>query len=180
MQCLVAYIAIFSDERPRGLLNAWRPAFWLLNILLVYPVLGVIWIHQALVPPARLHISRAKKALFRLRRPRDLDIPQLVQYQPSDRELELPKTKLVDILCIEHLLLNIVGNMHYVDVVNLSLTCRATREVVFPRNDMEMRVPKLKASCCNKRTRKTCLYCNKIMCYVSYSGPDYSSLCKWQ
>jgi len=167
IQLLIAYISIFSDENPYSLLNAWRPAYIIAKPLLIWPGIGLVRLHYAFAPPARLYISRAKKSLYRLRKPANFAILELTQYKSADRRFCMPGSKLMDVLFIEHLLLNVVDNMHYQDVVNLSMTCHAAREAVYPRNDLAMRVPKLEGICCEKDTKRTCLYCNKIMCSVS-------------
>jgi hypothetical protein len=163
IQFLIAYVGIFSDENPYSLLNAYRPAYWLLCFI-IYPV---VWTRDYCLPRTRLHISRAKKSTYRLRKTKDYELPELARYKPPDKEFSVPKSKLINVLFIEHLLLDIVDNLHYEDIVNLSLTCRAAREAIYPRNDLAMRTAKLKRACCLKWTRKACLYCNKIICYVS-------------
>ncbi|KAF2680135.1 hypothetical protein K458DRAFT_107330 [Lentithecium fluviatile CBS 122367] len=173
IQFLVAYVGIFSDENPFSLLNAYRPAYWLLYLFIIYPIL---WTRDVVLPFCRIHFSRSKKSLYRLRKTTDFELPEITQYQAPDRQFDMPKTKLMDVLFIEHILLDVVDNMHYEDVVNLSLACRAVREAVFPRNDLTMRIPKLKETCCQRGTRRACLYCNKIICFWCARRPHLPAL----
>lgn len=74
----------------------------------------------------------------------------------------------MDILIIEHILLNIVDHMHYQDVINLGMACKAVRSVVYPPMDLEYRIPKLIDRSCGPWPKRNCLYCNKKICDVSH------------
>lgn len=150
-QFLLAYISVFFDEREFSLLNPMRPIVWLL-VIFIGPAL---FVHDVIFPRIRLWLSYTKKGLAELRSTKDLQIPPHTQFKPQYQSFEAPKSKLTDVLAIEHVLLNVVDYLHFEDVVNLSLTCRAVREVVYPPQDLDYRVPKL--------TRR-CEYCQTLHC----------------
>lgn len=159
---LVAYVGIFFDEREWSILNPMRPVVWLIVALIGPPII----IHDRLFPKIRLTFSYLKKTFFRMQFTRDVKIEQPPQFKPPYEFFQVSNPKLMDVLIIEHVLLNIVDYMHYEDVVNFSLVSRAVREAVFPPGDLVHRVPKLKERCCEAATKKGCLYCNKRICFV--------------
>lgn len=165
-QMMVSYIGIFFDEREFSILNPMRPLVWVILIILGPPIL----VHDLLFPRIRIYFSYVKKWKNRSRAQKDLKIPEPVTFRAPDRDFDSPETKLTHLLVIEHVLLNIVDHSHYEDIINLSLTCRAVRETVFPPRDLEYRVPKLKTRCCETSTKTGCLYCNKKICFVRYES----------
>jgi hypothetical protein len=169
IEFLIAYIGIFSNGNFYSFFNPWRPAYWACQVFFASPMFLYFFFYHIFVPPTYLLVSRARKSLSRLRRPVDLPILELTRYKASDRPFNMSESKLLNVLFIEHLLLSVVDTLHYDDVVNLSMICRAAREAVFPQNDMAMRVPKLMAISCETDVspKKTCLYCNKMICSVS-------------
>lgn len=120
-----------------------RPLVWILVILFGPAVL----IHDAFLPRFRLWLSYTKKGIADLRSTKDLQIPLQTSFKPQYRKFAVPDSKFTDVLAIEHILLGVVDYLHFEDVVNLSLVCRAVREVVYPPNDLSFRVPKLNKHC---------------------------------
>jgi hypothetical protein len=142
-QFLLTYVSVFFDEREYSFLNPMRPFVWLM-IVFIAPILVV---HDFVIPHIRLWLSYSKKGIAELRSTKDLQIPPQTHFIPQYRSFEMPKTMLMDVLAIEHVLLNMADYMHFGDVVNLSMTCRAVREVVYPPQDLDYRVPKLTRHC---------------------------------
>lgn len=102
---------------------------------------------ESVFPRIRLYISFARKSREVIRSKESIDIPLQTQFKPQWEGYHIPKTKLMKVLNIEHVLLNVVEYMHHRDVVNLSLACRAVREAVYPARDLEFRRPKLEKAC---------------------------------
>lgn len=116
-------------------------------VLLFTPWFIVLGITNGVLPRIRLWISFVKKSISRFRSKDSIDIPLQAQFRPQWAGYHIPKTKLMNVLNIEHVLLNVVEHMHHEDVVNLSLACRAVREAVYPSNDLQYRLPKLHKYC---------------------------------
>lgn len=144
--CVLTYISIFFDEREYSLLNTFRPVVWL-GFALFSPFFIVHWMLESVFPRIRLYISFARKSREVIRSKESIDIPLQTQFKPQWEGYHIPKTKLMKVLNIEHVLLNVVEYMHHRDVVNLSLACRAVREAVYPARDLEFRRPKLEKAC---------------------------------
>lgn len=98
---------------------------------------------KKIFPRTRLWLSYSRKRVARLRTDEDIELQEIVVFKPQSADYDVPNTKLIQVLNIEHLLLTVVEYMHNGDVVNLGLTCRAVREAVYPSNDLGYRVPKL-------------------------------------
>lgn len=161
-QLLICYIEFFYDLRETSLLNPWRPFF-----CLIICILGpAAWIHTHVLPRIRYAFHYALKFERRIRGTEELSFVKPAPYMPR-YEHNVSHPKLQQILTIEHVLLELVSNLHYEDVINLSLSSKAVREAVYPGRDLEHRVPKLKKYCCEKQSKKECLYCNKKICRVS-------------
>jgi hypothetical protein len=201
-QFFLTYVSVFFDEREHSFLNPMRPLVWLM-IIIFAPILLV---HDILLPRIRLWLSYSKKGIAQLRSTKDLQIPPQTQFNPQYRIFEIPKTMLTDVFAIEHVLLNVVDYMHFGDVVNLSLTCRAVREVVYPPKDLDYRVPKLMRHCeyslpsyclppnatewfqflaqptdvlssgCSFGEQNKCLYCNNKLCSFCQHSPLWPGL----
>lgn len=161
-QMVISYVGIFFDEREFSILNPMRPFVWLIVLIIGPPIL----IHDLVFPRIRLGFSYIKKTAGRIPAAKDLKIPKMTQFKPSPEQFKIPDTKLIDILVIEHVMLNVVDYMHYEDVINLSLACKAARELVYPSRDLDHRIPKLKKRCCDTFFKSGCLYCNKRICLV--------------
>ncbi|KAL5414534.1 hypothetical protein PMIN04_008993 [Paraphaeosphaeria minitans] len=171
-QFVLAYISVFFDEREFSLLNPVRPLVWLV-IILIGPA---FFVHDLIFPRIRLWLSYTKKGVAELRSTKDLQIPPQTQFTPQYQSFEAPKTKLTNVLAIEHVLLNLIGYIHFEDVVNLSRTCRAVREVVYPPQDLDYRVPKLTRHCCSIAEQSKCLYCNNKICGSCQRNPLWPGL----
>ena len=146
-QCILAYVTVFFDERERSLLNPLRPLAYILGLALMPIVLIWHFLFNLLFPQIRLGLSYIRKTLNQLRSEKEIDVPPQTKFKAQWKGYHVPKTKLMVILNIEHVLLNVVDYMHHEDVVNLSLTCKAIRVAVYPPNDLEFRVPKLEKHC---------------------------------
>lgn len=154
---------IFFDGRERSILNPWRLFFNILIVISGPP----IYIYSKSIPRIRLWWRYVLKLMNPVNMKR-LGLPQPSPYVPR-YNYTISNLKLQEVLTIEHVLLNIVNHSHYEDIINLSLTCRAVREAVFPGRDLKHRIPKLRHHCCNKESKKTCMYCNKNICQVGFS-----------
>ncbi|KAK7190155.1 hypothetical protein PSPO01_03876 [Paraphaeosphaeria sporulosa] len=171
-QSVLAYVSVFFDEREFSLLNPMRPLIWLV-ILFVGPLL---FVHDVIFPRIRLWLSYTKKGVAELRSTRDFQIPPQARFTPQYQSFEAPKTKLTNVLAIEHVLLNVTDYLHHDDVVHLSMTCRAVREVVYPSEDLDYRVPKLTRHCCSISEASKCLYCNNKICGSCQRNPLWPGL----
>ncbi|KAF2446338.1 hypothetical protein P171DRAFT_430502 [Karstenula rhodostoma CBS 690.94] len=171
-QFLLAYISVFFDEREFSLLNPIRPFVWLLFIIIA----PFLLVRDGVLPRIRLWLSYTRKGVAELRSTKDLQVPPQTQFIPQYQSFEAPKSKLTDVLAIEHVLLNMVDYLHFEDVVNLSLTCRAVREVVYPPRDLDYRVPKLTRHCCSIAEESKCLYCNNKICGSCQRNPLWPGL----
>jgi hypothetical protein len=143
---VLTYISIFFDDREYSLLHTFRPLVWF-GFALFSPFFIVHWTLENVFPRIRLYISFARKSKEVIRSKESIDIPLQTQFKPQWEGYHIPKTKLMKVLNIEHVLLNVVEYMHHGDVVNLSLACRAVREAVYPAGDLEFRRPKLEKAC---------------------------------
>lgn len=156
---LAMYFGVWYDKRQYSILNPWRPLSWIISS-------PIIFVQNRVAPFLRFIYSWASKLILRHRRAyRGVQFEVSEPYFPSHYHI-ISNPKLQRILNIEHVLLNIVENMCYEDVINLSLTSRAVREAVYPCCDLELRVPKLKQYSCESLTKKPCIYCNKNICSV--------------
>ncbi|KAF2798360.1 hypothetical protein K505DRAFT_414386 [Melanomma pulvis-pyrius CBS 109.77] len=159
-QMLIAYVGVFFDEREYSFLNPFRPLFYLILVVISPP----FWIHTHVVPRLRFAYRYILK-LCRITGVKPLKFDQPIPYTPRDKHIVVTNPKLQQFLTIEHVLLVLVDNLHYEDVINLSLTCKSVREAVFPHRDLNYRIPKLKKRVCNEDSKKPCLYCNKKICF---------------
>ncbi|KAF2705816.1 hypothetical protein K504DRAFT_439067 [Pleomassaria siparia CBS 279.74] len=81
-------------------------------------------------------------------------------------------TGLADFLGIYDILILVVENLHYADIVNLSLACKSVRESVLPADDYERRLlhfnmytcdePKTQCWVCANQICATCTYEHKL------------------
>ncbi|KAF2811251.1 uncharacterized protein BDZ99DRAFT_298409 [Mytilinidion resinicola] len=159
-QMLIAYIGIFSDIREYSILNPYRPFAWF--VVIVFG--GPYWLACATVRRSRFLYRLLKKVARQLRGCKPIEFEKPPKYVPNYSGIKISNPKLENIFNIEHLLLPIASNLHYDDLINLSLTSKSVREAVFPAGDYEHRVRKLKAYSCNNNTKSRCEYCNKQVC----------------
>jgi hypothetical protein len=160
-QFLITYIGVFFDEREGSILNPFRP---LSNF--IFAIIGPpMWFTDHMMPRIRFGYQYAIKAARRMRS-KEPAFKASEPYKPR-YDYQVPNPKLIEVLNIEHILLEVIENSHYEDIINFSLASRAVREAVFPGGDLELRVPKLKKHCCNKESKVGCFYCNKKVCLVS-------------
>jgi hypothetical protein len=160
----IIYLGIFSDDRPASILNPYRPPI----TLLVAIIAPICWLREQsyrfrYVWRYMLRVARR----FRIHREINIDTP--LQYLPSDKRITIQNPKLHNILCVEHVLKEVVYWLHYEDVINLSMASKSVREAVFPSGDLIFRIPKLRRWTCDPDTKSVCLYCNKGICMVSDS-----------
>lgn len=72
-------------------------------------------------------------------------------------------TTFTDFLCYDVLVL-IARDLHYVDLVNLSLVSKSVRDVVFPRSDFATRSEHFKIYSCDELTKTQCWVCMIQVC----------------
>ncbi|KAF2490284.1 hypothetical protein BU16DRAFT_530802 [Lophium mytilinum] len=159
-QMLIAYIGIFCDIREYSLLNPYRPFAWFVMFVFGAPY----WFACAAVRRSRFLYRLTKKVARQLRGCKPIEFEKPLKYVPNYNGIKISNPKLESIFNIEHLLLPIASNLHYNDLINLSLTSKSVRESVFPAGDYEHRVRKLKAYSCSLDTKSCCEYCNKQVC----------------
>ena len=75
-------------------------------------------------------------------------------------------TAFTDFLCYDVLVL-IARDLHYVDLVNLSLASKSVRDVVFPHLDFAIRSEHFKIYSCDELTKTQCWVCMIQICNVS-------------
>ncbi|KAF2012638.1 hypothetical protein BU24DRAFT_425273 [Aaosphaeria arxii CBS 175.79] len=158
-QVLISYVAVFYDERERSLLNPWRLPICI-AIMIIFPI---IMLDEMVFPRVRYAYRSSLKLLRKFRKPKQVDIELSGRYVP-DYHHNGSNAKLLQVLYLEHALLAIVENLCYQDIVYFSLSSKAVREAIYPGNDLQYRVPKLKRNCCEAETRTHCIYCNKWIC----------------
>ncbi|KAF2474143.1 uncharacterized protein BDR25DRAFT_119377 [Lindgomyces ingoldianus] len=159
-QMFASYIGIFFDEREFSILNPYRPLFYFILAILGPPY----YFHHNITPKIRFTYFYVVKLIRRTRGLEKLSFEKAEPYVPRYESMIVPNAKLQQVLNIEHVLLNIVEYSHHEDIINLSLASKAVREAVYPGRDLAHRVPKLKKYCCEKDSKKGCLYCNKRIC----------------
>lgn len=145
----------------------------------LYTLLGVLLIGLFWIPREILSLLRYRKNYNERK----------TALQPSTNGIELDKHSkpkplapigskqlkehmlLNQILAIEHLLLPIAENIHYVDLVNLSRTAKSVNELVFPPQDIVFRRAKLQGKSCSDTSKTTCWNCSRQVCHVCTSNP---------
>ncbi|KAF2715234.1 hypothetical protein K504DRAFT_446118 [Pleomassaria siparia CBS 279.74] len=161
-QLLVAYGGVFFDEREHSMLNPFRPLLYLVNLILAI-IIVPFWLCTNVTPPIRFAYHYVHK-LSRRTREKPVEFDAVIPYTPQYEHITVSNRGLHQIFIIEHVLLNVVDNLHYEDIINLSLTAKAVREAVFPGQDLAYRIPKLKKRTCNEDSKTPCLYCKKNIC----------------
>jgi hypothetical protein len=72
---------------------------------------------------------------------------------------------LANLLCYDILML-IAPQVHYVDLINLSLASKGIRRAVFPSSEVGARAERLRMSSCENGTKSQCWVCNIQICNV--------------
>jgi hypothetical protein len=136
-------------------------------VAIAYALLGLMWLLRCPLETGKYLYQFSQRR--RWRTPEDVteltlrekarDAPMTFKEQPA-------QSQLLRILSIEHILLPIARELHYTDVVNLSLTSKSVREVVFPTYDKKIRTEKLKQAACNGMFKQRCFCCNIMTCMV--------------
>lgn len=166
-----SYFEIFSDPRLDHCLNAiaiMRVLFAPLGVTAIFAgKLGYIFTKRIL-PSLRYQYYMARRRWLRHQSTTfdAVEIPDRTPYIPQGAP-DTSQPKLAQIFNIEHILLGVVDNLCYEDVINLGLTSRGVREAVYPARDLDYRIPKLRKHCCDQPTKHSCYYCCKTVCYVS-------------
>jgi hypothetical protein len=163
-QMLIAYVGVFFDEREYSILNPFRLPSYLVFATVFSILAPPFWIYVHIAPRLRFAWRYLLK-LNRRVRVRNIELETLITYTPNETPIVVSNHKLQQVLTIEHVLLELVKNLHYEDVINLSKTSKAVREAVYPQHDLPYRIPKLKSMACTPSSKKPCLYCNKIICF---------------
>jgi hypothetical protein len=76
-------------------------------------------------------------------------------------------TSLADFLAIYDMLIAVVENLHYVDLVNLGRVSRSVREVVLPSDAYAQRMIHFKMYTCHGESKWECWSCLNLICQVS-------------
>jgi hypothetical protein len=82
---------------------------------------------------------------------------------------------LADFLAIYDILLTVVENLHYVDLVNLGQVSRSVREAVCPSDSNAQRMIHFKMYACHRETKWECWSCLNLICQVSPLAPSIIS-----
>ncbi|CAI6333756.1 unnamed protein product [Periconia digitata] len=166
-QIIISYIGLTFDPRSGSLLNRWRLFHYLsLPFFPFYFVYKMFKIHCH--PTLHMANSKAIK-LSRAARMKPVAIPCPPRPQQPFISYKTPKTKLMDILVIEEVVLEIVKGLCWQDVVHFSMTSKAVREQIFPPRDLAYRVPKMKSLSCGSYPKSRCYYCDILICHVFIS-----------
>jgi hypothetical protein len=78
---------------------------------------------------------------------------------------------LADFLGIYDMLMIVVEDLHYADILNLSLTSKSVRESVLPAEDYERRVKHFRMYTCESTSKTQCWVCTNQICDVSPNSP---------
>jgi len=75
--------------------------------------------------------------------------------------------KLAEFLGIYDMLILVVENLHYVDLINLGLVSRSVREAVLPSEAYAQRMVHFKLYTCHRKGKRACWSCKMQICSVS-------------
>ena len=75
-------------------------------------------------------------------------------------------TPLSSFLGIYDILMLVVEDLHYTDIVNLSLASKSVREAVLPADDYDRRIQHFRMYTCDSSTKMQCWVCNNQLCDV--------------
>ncbi|KAF2788288.1 hypothetical protein K505DRAFT_366603 [Melanomma pulvis-pyrius CBS 109.77] len=93
------------------------------------------------------------------------------RYQGGGTEAE--PTKLADFLGIYDILMLVVEDLHYTDIVNLSLASKSVREAVLPAEDYERRLNHFRMYTCESDSKEQCWVCTNQICYSCTRRPIF-------
>ncbi|OCL05466.1 hypothetical protein AOQ84DRAFT_355945 [Glonium stellatum] len=115
---------------------------------------------------ARFIARCVAKTSRRMPSPREIKLQRMRPKNPKphyEGRYEGKGTAFTDFLCYDVLVL-ISRDLHYVDLVNLSLASKSVREVVFPRADFATRSEHFKMYSCDELTKTQCWVCTVQVC----------------
>jgi len=78
---------------------------------------------------------------------------------------------LADFLGIYDMLIVVAEDLHYADILNLSLTSKSVRESVLPAEDYERRLKHFRMYTCESASKTQCWICANQICNVSLNSP---------
>jgi hypothetical protein len=81
-------------------------------------------------------------------------------------------TNLADFLGIYDMLMLVAEDLHYADILNLSLTSKSVRESVLPAEDYDKRLKHFRRYTCESSSRTQCWVCTNQICTVSSPFPS--------
>jgi len=137
-------------------------------VAIAYAFLGLCWLLRCPVETGKYLYRFTKRTHWRTaENDMQLAIREKARDAPMIFEPKSTQTSLERILSIEHILIPIARDLHYSDLVSLSLASKSIREVVFPTYDKKIRTEKLKAASCSGMFKQNCFSCNIITCTVS-------------
>ncbi|KAF2188957.1 hypothetical protein K469DRAFT_564483, partial [Zopfia rhizophila CBS 207.26] len=154
---------------------------WLLEAIISFPrfiavVLYLLWCIPVAIfrclpigIKSRTRYTRriAVKTGQRLSTPHEIKLRKLrpnhpvMRYQGGDGG---EPTGLADFLGVYDILMLVAENLHYTDIVNLSLVSKSIREAVLPVADYDRRLNHFKMYTCQARSRKQCWVCTNQIC----------------
>ncbi|KAF1999891.1 hypothetical protein P154DRAFT_535133 [Amniculicola lignicola CBS 123094] len=73
-------------------------------------------------------------------------------------------SELSEFLGIYDILMLVTEDLHYADIINLSLTSKSVREAVLPAQDYDYRVGHFKRYTCNRESKQDCWVCTQQIC----------------
>jgi hypothetical protein len=79
---------------------------------------------------------------------------------------------LAEFLGIYDMLILLVENLHYVDLVNLGLVSRSVREAILPSDAYAQRMVHFKMYTCHRKGKRKCWICEMQICSVSALLPS--------
>jgi hypothetical protein len=96
--------------------------------------------------------------------------PHAIRLQPLRAKFrtDAKAAGLADLLKYDILVL-IAKQVHYVDLINLSLVSRKVRQAVFPPSEIGARSERLRIYTCENGTKSQCWVCNIQICNVYFS-----------
>ena len=96
--------------------------------------------------------------------------------QPSQSSSSSCKQPRLVALGNDAILGKIASHLHYIDVINLSLTCRSMYQTICPMNGHSKRFELLCIASCSDGSKEECWGCARQICEVTNNKPSRDSL----
>lgn len=115
------------------------------------------------------------KSLWGLEQKAELEVTELKDVYKQNQRKQLPRYQggpgeacpLSDFLSVYDMLMAVTEDMHYLDVMTLSLVSKSVREVVLPAHDFDRRIKTFRRYTCPGKKKVECWICDKQICTVS-------------